>query len=87
MLKGVPTFEVETARRKPLSHAVSKAEQIEAKIEKLFSAELQEIRDLLDDFSEGHLHFTNEFETQIRRSEAEKAAGLRPRVRQPGPRE
>ena len=63
---------------------MSKVQQIEAELAKLTNSELQEIRDWLDDLLEDDLQFTEEFESQIRQSEKEMAAGLRPRVRRPG---
>jgi hypothetical protein len=62
---------------------MSKVEQIEAELEKLSPAELQRVRDWLDDFVEDRLEFTAEFEAAIQNSEKELAAGVRPRVRKP----
>jgi hypothetical protein len=62
---------------------VSKVQQIEAELEKLSAAELQQIRQWLDDFLEDQLQFTEEFENQITQSENEMKAGVRPRVRRP----
>ncbi len=62
---------------------MSKVDQIEAKLEKLSPAELQQVRDWLDDFAEDRLELTPEFEATIQQSEREMAAGLQPRVRQP----
>jgi len=60
---------------------MSKVEQIQVELEKLAPSQLQKIRDWLDGLLEQHLHFTNEFERQIRQSEAEMAAGVRPSER------
>jgi hypothetical protein len=57
--------------------------QIEAELEKLSQAELREVRDRLDDLIEDDLEFTPEFESTIRQSEREMAAGLKPRMRKP----
>jgi hypothetical protein len=57
--------------------------QIEAELEKLSQAELREVRDRLDDLIEDDLEFTPEFESTIRQSECEMAAGLKPRMRKP----
>jgi hypothetical protein len=65
---------------------MSKVEQIGAELGKLSSAELQQVRDLLDDMLEDQLEFTDEFEAQIKQSEKEMAEGKRPRVRRPGAR-
>ncbi len=62
---------------------MSKVAQIEAELETLSQAELREIRGLLDDLIEDDLEFTPEFEAALKESETEKAAGSRPRVRQP----
>ena len=62
---------------------MSKVQQLEAEMQKLSPAELQQIRDWLDDMLEDHLAFSNEFETQIRQSEDEMKSGARPRTRQP----
>jgi hypothetical protein len=68
-----------------ISHStgMSKVLQMEAELQKLSPAELLQIRNWLDDFLEDRLEFTDEFEAQIRQSEEEIAAGIRPRVRQP----
>ena len=62
---------------------MSKVAQIEAELGTLSQAELREVREWLDDLIEDELEFTPEFESAIRQSEREMAAGLRPRVRQP----
>ena len=62
---------------------MSKVEQLEHELQNLSPAELQEIRDWLDDFVEDRLKFTPEFEAKIRQSESEMNSGIRPRVRQP----
>ncbi len=60
---------------------MSKVQQIEAELGKLSPAELQEIRDWLDEILEDQLEFTDAFEKQIKQSEKEMQAGLRPRTR------
>jgi hypothetical protein len=62
---------------------VSKVQQIEAEMQKLSPAELQQIRDWLDDVLEDQLTFTDEFGGQVKQSEQEMASGARPRTRQP----
>jgi hypothetical protein len=62
---------------------MSKVQQMEAELQKLSPSELLQIREWLDDLLEDQLQFTAEFEAQVRQSEQEMAAGLRPRVRQP----
>ena len=62
---------------------MSKVLQIETELQKLSPAELQEVREWLDNFLEDRLEFREEFESQVRQSEQEMAAGARPRVRQP----
>ena len=62
---------------------MSKVAQIEAELETLSQTELREIRGLLDELIEDELEFTPEFESALKESEREKAAGLRPRMRQP----
>ncbi len=61
--------------------AMSKVQQLEAELEKLSPAELQQIRDWLDDVLEDQLQFTDEFEGRIKQSEQEMASGTRPRTR------
>ncbi len=60
---------------------VNKAEQIQAELEKLSPADLDRVREWLDDFVEDRLEFTPEFEAAIQESEREMAAGLRSRLR------
>ena len=62
---------------------MSKVAQIEAELEKLSPAELRQVRDWLDDFTEDRLEFKPDFEAAIQQSEQEMAIGMRPRVRQP----
>jgi hypothetical protein len=62
---------------------MSKVDQIEAELEKLSPAELRQVRDWLDDFTEDRLVFTPDFEAAVQQSEQEMAAGKKPRVRQP----
>jgi len=62
---------------------MSRVERIEAELKDLSVAELQQIRDWLDNFVEDSLEFTPEFEAAISQSEREMAAGRRPRIRQP----
>jgi len=62
---------------------MSKVEQIEAELKKLSLAELNQVREWLDNFVEDSLEFTPEFESSIRESEREMSAGLKPRVRKP----
>ncbi len=60
---------------------MSKVQQLEAELEKLSPAELQQIRDWLDDMLEDQLPFTDEFEARLKQSEQEMASGIRPRTR------
>lgn len=62
---------------------MSKVEQLEGELQKLSPAELQQVRDWLEDYAEDRLKFSPEFEAQIRQSEREMQSGARPRVRQP----
>lgn len=62
---------------------MSKVAQIEAELGGLTQAELQQVRDWLDDLIEDELEFTPEFESTIQQSEREMQQGLRPRTRQP----
>jgi hypothetical protein len=74
---------LESLRLRSQTYRVSKVQQIEQDLEKLSPAELNQIRDFLDDLLEDELDFTLEFEAQIRQSEKEIAASLRPRIRKP----
>ena len=58
-------------------------EQIQSDIRQLSGEEMRKIRDFLDDLVEDELEFTDQFEGQIRKSEAEMKQGMRPRVRKP----
>ena len=58
-------------------------EQIQSDIRQLSPEEMRKIRNFLDDLVEDELEFTDEFERQIRESEVEMKAGVRPRVRKP----
>ena len=62
---------------------MSKVEQIESDLKKLPAAEQRRIRDWLNELLEDQLEFTPEFESDIRESEREMQAGLRPRTRKP----
>jgi hypothetical protein len=77
-------FAVEKNVSEKHNEVMSKVQQIEAELEKLSAAELQEIRDWLDDFLGDQLQFTDEFEAQIAQSEQQMAAGERPRTRKTG---
>jgi hypothetical protein len=59
---------------------MSKVEQVEAELRQLSPAELQQVRDWLEDFVEDQMQFTSEFESGIRQSEREMETGQRPRV-------
>jgi hypothetical protein len=56
-------------------------QDIESDIRNLTAEEQRQIRDFLDDLVEDEMEFTEEFEAQIRRSEAEMEKGNRPRSR------
>jgi hypothetical protein len=73
------------ARRLNLGHRVvmRTVEQIQSDIRQLSPGEMRKIRDFLDDIVEDELQFSDEFEAQIRESEAQMTEGLRPRVRKP----
>jgi hypothetical protein len=62
---------------------VSRVEQMESELQKLTPAELQQVRDWLENFVEDQMEFTPEFEAAIQESESEMRSGKRPRVRQP----
>ena len=62
---------------------MSSVQEIEAAIKKLTPAELNQVRDWLEDFVEDQLEFTAEFKAKIARSRQAMLAGERPRVRQP----
>ncbi|HEY3853796.1 MAG TPA: hypothetical protein VGO67_05320 [Verrucomicrobiae bacterium] len=62
---------------------MSKVEQVESELRKLSPAELQQVRDWLEDFVEDQMKFTPEFESSIRKSELEMKSGQRPRVHRP----
>jgi hypothetical protein len=62
---------------------MSKVEQIETDLKSLSLEELRKVRDWLNNFLEDQLEFTPEFEADIRESEREMRAGLRPRTRKP----
>lgn len=62
---------------------MSKVEQIESDLRSLPPKELRRIRDWLNDFLEDQLEFTPELEADIRESEREMRAGVRPRTRKP----
>jgi hypothetical protein len=62
---------------------MSKVEQIESDLRSLSPKDLRRIRDWLNDFVEDQLEFTPEFEADIRESEREMRAGVRPRTRKP----
>jgi hypothetical protein len=62
---------------------MSKVEQIESELQKLSPAEMRKIRDWLDNLIEDSLKFKPEFEEEIRHSEKEMKAGIRPRTRKP----
>ena len=68
----------------PTVARMSTVQEIETAIRKLTPAELQQVHEWLEDFIEEQMEFTPKFEAEIRASERELAAGLRPRVRQPG---
>lgn len=69
------------AHRHSYVRAVSRVQQIEAELRNFSAAELQQVRDWLDDMIEDSLEFTDEFEAQVRESEREMNVGVRPRVR------
>lgn len=60
---------------------MSKVEQIENDLKTLTPVELRKIRDWLDNLLEDELEFTPGFEADIRESEREMLAGIRPRTR------
>jgi hypothetical protein len=62
---------------------MSKVEQIENDLKNLPPDELRKIRDWLNDLFEDELEFKPEFEADIRESEREMRAGVRPRTRKP----
>ena len=60
---------------------MSRVKQIETELEKLSIAELNEVREWLENFVEDRMEFSPEFEATIRQSEQEMKSGIRPRVR------
>ena len=60
---------------------MSRVKQIETELEKLSIAELNEVREWLDNFVEDRMEFTPKFEATIHESEKEMKSGIRPRVR------
>ena len=50
---------------------MTKVAKIESELEKLFQAELRQVRDWLDAMIEDELEFTAEFESAIQQSERE----------------
>ncbi len=78
-----PRIALETRPATEHSCSMSRVDQIEAELEKLSPAKLEQVRDWLDDFAEDRLEFTPDFEATIQQSEREMAAGMQPRTRQP----
>jgi hypothetical protein len=62
---------------------MNKVEMVESELRKLSPAELQEVRDWLENFVEDQMKFTPDFEAAIQQSELEMKSGARPRVRRP----
>ena len=62
---------------------MSTVQEIESAIKKLSPAEMNQVRDWLEDFLEDQLEFTDEFKARIASAEKELASGARPRVRRP----
>ena len=60
---------------------MSTVQEIETAISRLSPEEMLRVRDLLENMLEDQLAIHPEFEARIRRSEADMAAGLQPRVR------
>jgi len=54
---------------------MSKVEQMEAELRKLYQGELRQIREWLDDLIEDDLEFTPEFERSISQAERDMAEG------------
>jgi hypothetical protein len=54
----------------PYFFTVTTVEQFESAIRQLSPQEMRRVRDFLDDLVEDELQFTNQFEAQIRESEA-----------------
>jgi molecular chaperone GrpE (heat shock protein) len=62
---------------------MSKVQAIESELQKLTPKEISEVRDWLENFLEDQLPFTDAFESDIRQSERDMAAGVSSRTRQP----
>jgi hypothetical protein len=61
---------------------MSTVQEIESAISRLSPEDMRRVRDWLENQLEDQLEMTAEFQARIEQSEAEMAAGLRPRVRQ-----
>ena len=62
---------------------MSSVKEIESALTQLSMADLQAVRDWLDDFIEDQLEVSDEFKAKIERAKQEIAEGLQSRTRQP----
>jgi hypothetical protein len=62
---------------------MSTVNEIESAITRLSVAEMQAIRDWLDDFIEEQMEVSDEFKAKIARAKEELAGGIHSRTRQP----
>jgi len=62
---------------------MNNVQDIESALAKLSLADLQAVRDWLDDFIEDQLEVSNEFKAKIQRAKQEIAGGIHSRVRRP----
>ena len=62
---------------------MSSVKEIESALTKLSLADLEAVRDWLDDFIEDQLEVSDEFKAKIQRAQQEIAAGVHSRVRKP----
>ena len=62
---------------------MSSVQEIESALTRLSPADLQTVRDWLDDFIENQSEVSDEFKAKIQRAQEEIAAGVYSRARQP----
>ena len=62
---------------------MSTVQEIESAIQRLSKAEMQEVRDWLENLLDDQFELREEFKAKIEASEQEMRQGKRPRIRQP----
>ena len=62
---------------------MSTVQDIESAIKKLSAAEMNQVREWLENFLEDQMQFTDDFKARIASAERELASGTRHRVRRP----